>query len=134
VRGIPTERRHAAHCARARVSYVVPTRHAVRARYNPWDRHNNNTRRRMFYLKWTPSDLATLRAGALYTEVDEDGWVQRELGIGDDGLITHQLIPSDARPGWFGLVRLSFAMLDSNVTKAEFESLWHAGAERSAES
>jgi hypothetical protein len=87
----------------------------------------------MFYLKWTPSELATLRAGALYTEVDEDGWVQRELGIGADGLITHQLIPSDARPGWFGLARLSFAMLDSNVTKAEFESLWHAGATRSRE-
>jgi hypothetical protein len=87
----------------------------------------------MFYLKWTSSELATLRAGALYTEVDEDGWVQRELGIGGDGLITHQLIPSYARPGWFGLARLSFAMLDSNVTKAEFESLWHAGATRSAE-
>ena len=39
----------------------------------------------MFYLKWTPSELATLRAGALYTEVDEDGWVQRELGIGEIG-------------------------------------------------
>jgi hypothetical protein len=50
----------------------------------------------MFYLKWTPSELATLRAGALYTEVDEDGWVQRELGIGDDGLITHQLVPTAA--------------------------------------
>ncbi len=76
---------------------------------------------------------ATLRAGALYTEVDEDGWVQRELGIGEDGLITHQLVPCDARPGWFGLARLSFAMLDSNVTKAEFESLWHAGSVRSGE-
>jgi hypothetical protein len=118
----------------ARVSYVAPTRRSSIAGYNPSNRYNNNTRRRMFYLKWTPSDLATLRAGALYTEIDEDGWVQRELGIGDDGLITHQLIPSDARPGWFGLVRLSFAMLDSNVTKAEFESLWHAGAERSGES
>jgi hypothetical protein len=87
----------------------------------------------MFYLTWTPSELATLPAGALYTEVDEDGWVQRELGIGDDGFVTHQLVPCDARPGWFGLARLSFAMLDSNVTKAEFESLWHAGANRSAE-
>jgi hypothetical protein len=87
----------------------------------------------MFYLKWTQSELATLRAGALYTEVDEDGWVQRELGIGDDGLITHQLVPTDTRPGWFGLARLSLAMLDSNVTKAEFESLWHAGATRSAD-
>ena len=87
----------------------------------------------MIYLKWTPSDLATLRVGALYTEIDEDGWVQRELGIGDDGLITHQLVPSDARPGWFGLARLSLIMLTSNVTKAEFESLWHAGSGRSAE-
>jgi hypothetical protein len=84
----------------------------------------------MIYLKWTPSELATLPAGALYTEVDEDGWVQRELGVGDDGLITHQLIPSDSRPGWFGLARLSLIMLTSNVTKAEFESLWHAGSER----
>jgi len=84
----------------------------------------------MFYLKWTSDELATLRAGALYTEVDEDGWVQRELGIGDDGLITHQLVPTDARPGWFGLARLSLVMLDSNVTKAEFETLWHAGAGR----
>ncbi|HEY3516557.1 MAG TPA: hypothetical protein VGL98_05870 [Gammaproteobacteria bacterium] len=91
------------------------------------------TQHGMFYLKWTPSELATLRAGALYTEVDEDGWVQRELGIGEDGLVTHQLVPTDARPGWFGLARLSFAMLDSNVTKAEFESLWHAGAGRSSD-
>jgi hypothetical protein len=87
----------------------------------------------MIYLKWTPSELATLRAGALYTEIDEDGWVQRELGIGDDGLITHQLVPCDAMPGWFGLARLSLVMLTSNVTKAEFESLWHAGSSRAAE-
>jgi hypothetical protein len=86
----------------------------------------------MFYLKWTSNELATLEAGALYTEVDEDGWVQREVGIGGDGLVTHQLVPSDSRPGWFGLARLSLSMLDSNVTKAEFEMLWHAGADRSA--
>jgi hypothetical protein len=87
----------------------------------------------VIYLKWTQSELATLNMGALYTEVDEDGWVQRELGIGDDGLVTHQLVPSDARPGWFGLARLSLIMLTSNVSKAEFETLWHSGAARSSE-
>lgn len=86
----------------------------------------------MIYLKWTSNDLATLEIEALYTEVDEDGWVQRELGIDDGGLVTHQLVPSDSRPGWFGLARLALPMLTSNVTKAEFESLWHAGAARSA--
>jgi len=30
-------------------------------------------------------------------------------------------------------VSFSFAMLDSNVTKAEFESLWHAGAGRTSD-
>ena len=87
----------------------------------------------MIYLKWTSSELATLDLGALYTEVDEDGWVQRELGVDDDGLIIHQLVPSNARPGWFGLARLSLLMLTSNVTKAEFESLWHAGAARAGD-
>jgi hypothetical protein len=83
----------------------------------------------MVYLKWTASELATLEMRALYTEVDEDGWVQRELGVDFDGSVTHQLIPSDARPGWFGVARLSLSMLDSNVSKAEFDTLWEAGAD-----
>ena len=87
----------------------------------------------MIYLKWTSSELATLDLGALYTEVDEDGWVQRELGVDEEGFIIHQLVPSDARPGWFGLARLSLLMLTSNVSKAEFESLWHAGAARAGD-
>ena len=29
----------------------------------------------MIYLKWTQSELATLDMDALYTEVDDDGWV-----------------------------------------------------------
>ncbi|HEY8520279.1 MAG TPA: hypothetical protein VIN61_09375 [Gammaproteobacteria bacterium] len=81
----------------------------------------------MIYLKWTSSDLATLDMQALYTEVDEDGWVQREVGVDDHGLVTHQLVPTDRRPGWFGLVRLSLPMLTSNVSQAEFESLWNSG-------
>lgn len=81
----------------------------------------------MIYLKWTPSELATLEMRALYTEVDEDGWVQRELGVDDDGAVTHQLVPSIREPGWFGLARLASFMLTSNVSQAEFESLWDAG-------
>lgn len=86
----------------------------------------------MIYVKWTRSELATLTNPALYTEVDEDGWVQRELVVADDGTVAEQLIPSEHRPGWFGLARLSLAMLESNVTKAEFESLWQSGAGSSA--
>ena len=82
----------------------------------------------MIYVKWTRSELATLKMPALYTEVDEDGWVQRELVVRDDGTVAEQLVPSQKQPGWFGLARLSFPMLQSNVTKAEFESLWRSGA------
>ena len=81
----------------------------------------------MIYLKWTQSELATLEMEALYTEVDEDGWVQREVGVCSEGLVVHQLTPSTARPGWFGLARLSLLMLNSNVSKMEFETYWHAG-------
>lgn len=84
----------------------------------------------MIYMKWTPSELATLDKLALYTEVDEDGWVQRELVVADDGTVAEQVIPSHTSPGWFGLARLSFPMLESNVSKAEFESLWQSGSGR----
>jgi hypothetical protein len=84
----------------------------------------------MIYLKWTQSDLVTLEMEALYTEVDEDGWVQREVGVCSEGVVVHQLTPSTSRPGWFGLTRLSCVMLNSNVTKTEFEAFWHAGGSR----
>jgi hypothetical protein len=81
----------------------------------------------MVYFKWTSGELATLEHRALYTEIDDDGWVQRELGIDDDGFVTHQLIPSSTDPGWFGGARLAPFMLSGNVTKDEFERLWIAG-------
>jgi hypothetical protein len=83
----------------------------------------------MVYLKWTRSELATLDLRALYTEVDEDGWVQREVGVGQDGLVRHQLRTTSSTPGWFGLARLASPMLTSNVSKAEFEALWAAGSQ-----
>ena len=81
-------------------------------------------------MKWTPSELATLESPALYTEVDEDGWVQRELSLDADGLVSHQLVPCSQSPGWFGLARISALMLESNVSQAEFESLWDSAAAR----
>ena len=95
-------------------------------RYNR-DENNNDDLFAMIYMKWTQSDLATLETPALYTEVDEDGWVQRELALGQDGAVAHRLIPCTQRPGWFGLARISALMLESNVTQAEFESLWDSG-------
>lgn len=82
----------------------------------------------MIYLKWTRSELATLDMDALYTEVDDDGWVQREVGISATGLVIYHLVPTTGRPGWFGLARLSSLMLSSNVSKREFETYWDAGA------
>ena len=64
----------------------------------------------MIYLKWIQSELATLKMDALYTEVDGDGWVQREIGVCSQGLVIHQLTPSTGRPGWFGLACLPPAL------------------------
>lgn len=78
----------------------------------------------MFYLKWTQRDFESLSMDALYTEVDSDGWVQRELGLAPDGLVIHQIAVAGTQAGWFGLARLSNVMLNSNVSKDEFEALW----------
>lgn len=82
----------------------------------------------MIYLKWTSAELATLREDALYTEVDEDGWVQREVAVTPEGAIVHRLVPTLERPGWFGLSRLSMPMLDGNITQGEFERIWRLGS------
>ena len=81
----------------------------------------------MIYMKWTTDEFVSLNTSVLYTEVDEDGWVQRELTKRSDGTVADRLVPTSKRPGWFGLTRLSRVMLEDNVTKAEFESLWQAG-------
>jgi hypothetical protein len=84
----------------------------------------------MIYLKWTSAELATLRDDALYTEIDEDGWVQREVALTPAGAVSHQAIPSLEQPGWFGLSRLSLPMLESNITRSEFERIWQRAAAR----
>lgn len=78
-------------------------------------------------MKWTTDELVTLESSVLYTEVDDEGWVQRELTLSPDGRIAERLVPTSRRPGWFGLTRLCRVMLEENVSKAEFESLWQAG-------
>jgi hypothetical protein len=85
---------------------------------------NDENGEQMFYLKWTRRELETLSMDALYTEVDADGWVQREVGLAPDGLVIHQLAVAGTQAGWFGLARLSAVMLNSNVSKDEFEALW----------
>lgn len=81
----------------------------------------------MIYLKWTSAELATLAEDALYTEIDEDGWVQREVAVTPEGAISHQAVPSLEQPGWFGLSRLAMPMLESNITQVEFERIWRLG-------
>jgi hypothetical protein len=66
--------------------------------------------------------------------VDIGGTKTEAVAVADDGSVANQLIPSHKRPGWFGLARLSFPMLESNVSKAEFESLWQAGIGRKQQS
>ena len=80
----------------------------------------------MIYLKWTQNDLVTLEMDALYTEVDDDGWVQRELGVTHDGSVVHQLAPNTKNPGWFGLCRLAVPRDVDGLSRAEFEAMWNS--------
>ena len=90
--------------------------------------YNNNTKRKtgktMYYFRWTQCDLETLRMHALYTEIDADGWVQREVGIAENGAIIHQAPSVAGERGLFDLARIATEILRSNISEAEFESLW----------
>jgi len=90
----------------------------------------------MWYRKWDENDVNGLGKTSgmviMYTEIDEEGRVRREIGFNDAGEVVHKC-PSDGyRYGTYGLFDLSKVeraeKADSPsdvITRAEFEQLWN---------
>ena len=85
----------------------------------------------MFYFKWNEDDLQGLQSVTgmvlLYTEVDSDGNILREIGLDKSGRILHKF-PSNSYPhGKYGLFdnqRVKVPDLQSTAIKEEFDKLW----------
>ncbi|HET8785800.1 MAG TPA: hypothetical protein VFM38_09210, partial [Candidatus Limnocylindrales bacterium] len=65
----------------------------------------------------------------VWTEVDEDGFVTRELGFNDRGGIVHRMPSQRFSQGTYGLFDLALIDLSStrrDIPATEFERRWHA--------
>ena len=85
--------------------------------------------RKMRYFKWEETDVRGLNIDGIacvYTEVDGDGWVVREIGIDFKGKIIHKWPSSDSRFGKYGIFDL--AQIDSSnietFSEEAFEKAW----------
>lgn len=85
----------------------------------------------MYYIKWTPDDIKGMEdegITALYTEIDSDGNVCREIGLDNLGRIVHMCPADSFRLGTYGLFdnqRVDISQRPSNITHEEFERLWN---------
>ncbi len=86
---------------------------------------------KMYYRKWTEDDLQGLKSigglVTLYTEIDSEGNVRRELGLDETGKVIHRF-PSSLFPhGQYGLFdnqKVSVSGLTLSTARDEFERLW----------
>jgi hypothetical protein len=81
-------------------------------------------------LMWTEADITGLERDGMsriITEVDEDGFVTRELGFDGDGALVHRHPgePSRAKYGYFDLAKIAPADT-ADMDAEEFERLWSA--------
>ncbi|MFH2043998.1 MAG: hypothetical protein ABIK92_02505 [Pseudomonadota bacterium] len=87
----------------------------------------------MFYLKWTEPDIADLGAFdkmvVLYTEIDNEGIVHKEIGLDNAGKVIHKSPSSHYRYGEYGIFdnqKVALPNEKANLTKEEFDRLWES--------
>ena len=85
----------------------------------------------MHYRKWDEDDAQGIQSISgmvvLYTELDNDGNVRREIGFNKSDEVVHRFPSRLYRYGTYGLFdNQKVVIIDgySNVTKDEFEKLW----------
>jgi hypothetical protein len=83
----------------------------------------------MFYLRWAESDINKLASDGiqfLFTEVNSEGRVLREIGFDEAGRVAHRC-PGKGKFGTYGLFDLApieTSNLKSELSSEEFEKLW----------
>jgi len=87
----------------------------------------------MLYIRWTEQDIAELSAFSeitiLYTEINDEGEVLKEIGLNNEGKIIHKS-PSTGYPygeyGIFDNQKVAISGRKSNFSKDEFYQLWES--------
>jgi hypothetical protein len=85
----------------------------------------------MYYCVWTEKDNKGEKSlddiVKLFTEIDDNGRVLREIGIDKDGRLVHKCPSDKFRNGTYGLFDNQVVIISdesSLITKNEFERMW----------
>jgi hypothetical protein len=82
----------------------------------------------MLYLKWTKKDgdisILNLDICMLFTEVDENGRVTREIGLNNVNEVIYKCPSEMEQYGVFDLSRIEVHGKSNDISKEKFELLW----------
>jgi hypothetical protein len=85
----------------------------------------------MRYVKWTGLDIEGLDSIAeitvLYTEIDDNGDIIRELGMNKNGTIVHKFPSHSGKYGKYGVFdgqKVIVSDLHSDISKEDFDRMW----------
>lgn len=82
----------------------------------------------MLYLRWTEQDIADLgkfhNIAVLYTAIDTEGNVKKEIGLDKNGKVVHRAPSSSSNYGIFDNQRVIISSGQAKVSKEVFDNLW----------
>ncbi len=87
----------------------------------------------MFYCKWNESNICGLNSNfgisILFTEIDDEGSVKREVGIDKSNKVVHMFPSGSFSYGVYGIFnneKVGISRLRSDISKVDFEELWES--------
>ncbi len=87
----------------------------------------------MFYCKWNESNICGLNhnfgISILFTEIDDEGSVKREVGIDESNNVVHMFPSASFSSGVYGIFdneKVDISSLRSDISKDDFERLWES--------
>lgn len=86
----------------------------------------------MIYIKWTNDDingLEKLGIFLLWTEVDENGFVTRELGFNNDGFVVHKCPHGSKLFGLFDNQAVVLTRDKDCIEPEKFNEIWNRKSE-----
>jgi hypothetical protein len=82
----------------------------------------------MCYIKWTQDDidgLEELGIDLLWTEVEDNGFVAREIGFAKDGHVVHKSPNCSNRFGLFDNQIVKLTQVNCSIEADKFNEIWN---------
>ena len=89
----------------------------------------------MLYVKWGEHNIKGLESkdgiSILYTEIDDEGTVSREIGLDSNGDVVHKAPTDRDKYGIFDIQKVDVSRYTNGIDPAEFDKLWNSSSAES---